>query len=104
MGHFFTFEKYKTVKKDGKVSKSTRSVDFIDQSVDTFLDTFLKMDTNLCPKQERPAARAKKVLKSEKHPTSLYRDDIRSHAKKKTQEKNAAGDYNRTSSYSFSLS
>jgi len=36
VGHFFTFEKYKTVKKDGKVSKSTRSVDFIDQSVDTF--------------------------------------------------------------------
>jgi len=46
VGHFFTFEKYKTVKKDGKVSKVAKSVDFIDQSMDTFLDTFFKMDTN----------------------------------------------------------
>ena len=37
VGDFFTFEKYKSVLKRGKVSKSTRSVDFIDQSVDTFL-------------------------------------------------------------------
>ena len=58
----------------------TKSVDFIDQSMDTFLDTFFKMDTNLCPKQERPAARAKKVFESKKCATSLYRDDIRSDA------------------------
>jgi len=46
---FLLFEKYKSVLKRGKVSKVTKSVDFIDQSVDTFLDTFFKMDTNLCP-------------------------------------------------------
>jgi len=62
VGHFFTFEKYKTVKKDGKVSKVTKSVDFIDQSMDTFLDTFFKMDTNLCPKQERPTRAREKVF------------------------------------------
>ena len=43
VGDIFTFMKSKNkVKKRGKVSKSTRSIDFIDQSVDTFLDKNMK--------------------------------------------------------------
>jgi len=62
VGDIFTFEKYKSVLKRGKVSKVTKSVDFIDQSVDTFLTFLLKMDTNLCPRQERPTRAREKVF------------------------------------------